>query len=215
MRTNPDLPAISGGGATLIISSLCQQQVNETVLGYVASSLANMSVSELATLTANWLTAFKTLYLACLSPESTVTIVTAADASAGVAPTQSTSPVGAVGTAGVSSLPGTVAAVVSKKTDYKGQHGLGRTYMPAVPNTFVSPLTDPDSLNATGIAAYVALFNALTTTPVNIGARTARLSLLTRPVAPATLVSKAAPITGFLVRSPLGTIRRRRLGVGI
>jgi hypothetical protein len=107
-------------------------------------------------------------------------------------------------------LPTTNAIVLSKVTNLRGQHGRGRIYMPAIPTTWValSVLVD-----AGGIQQYQNLAVGLTT-DVAVGALTwhpvvPSFSKLT----PRTLIG-ASTVVNTIVRTIVGTVRRRRLGKG-
>src|SRR4029077_10751149 len=86
-----------------------------------------------------------------------------------------------------------VAAVIVRGTRLKGQHGSGRVMMPWVPNTFTTPATSPELLNAAGIAAYTAFMNAVfgTSAPASVVAAgsTFNPAILSRPTPPSLLVT--------------------------
>jgi hypothetical protein len=107
-----------------------------------------------------------------------------------------------------------MAAVFQKKTALKGQHGRGRTSMPAIPNTFTTPATDPNIINATGLTAYLALANQLIT-PVAAGGNTWSLIVSTAPIPPVTLTTRGSIVTLITIDPTLGTIKRRKPGRGI
>jgi len=160
---------------------------------------------------ANFLVAFKGV----VSPKTSFFSWSAAEIHYGVTPTQIILDVATtVGTAGATSNPLEMAATIVKTSTLKGKHGRGRISMPAVPDTFITPATSPNQLNATGLAAYNALASALLAGFVG-GSTTWTPCITTRPTPPATLVSNLVTVTGMATKALLGTARRRKPGRGI
>jgi len=216
-RFNPPAPVISDFILRLTVESLCQGQTCETVLDYRSTVVPPPTVGDMNAFLATWLGQNIALYLACLSPRSAVTKVTAADISSGITPTQTDITGNGPGTAGVNNLPLEMSARVTKGSSLKGAHGRGAIQMPAVPDAFTTPAVDPNTLNAAGLAAYLAFTTSLllgisvvVPVPCNYA-----LIIASRPVPPATLTTRGALVTSLLTRPVLSTTRRRQPGRGI
>jgi hypothetical protein len=87
--------------------------------------------------------------------------------------------------------------------------------MPYVPNTFVTPATDPNILNAAAQTAYnnfiAAMFGSSGPIPVVVNGHSYYPALHQRPTAPSQLVTLAAIIgVSFVVlETLLGTVKNR------
>jgi hypothetical protein len=163
---------------------------------------------------ANWRTQCEVHLAAVFAPDTSITRYFVADLSVGTTPTLVTGTGGVPGTAGTNSLPGTVAAISTKYTSVKGQHGRGRIYFGPIPDTFTTPATDPNKINGAGTAAYNLLHGDLLTN-INAGGQLFALALTTRPNPPQVLVSLGTNVTGIMVQLITGNVRRRREGRGI
>jgi len=114
-------------------------------------------------------------------------------------------PVDRAGNVAGDSLPSTMAAVVSRRSDAAGRSNRGRIYMPAIPVTWE---TD-SSLTNTGIATYEAqIATAMAITRVTADATF--VPIIFRRNAPAA----SAVLTSTLVQAELGNMRSRRVGRG-
>jgi len=214
-RTNPALPVIG-------TNHVYQVSVQGTVDGMVwIVNLAYMGPNTVSTNTeSNIATTFNTtcstairgvmdstalfttIKVSSLDQPSRIPYVAAVNGGAGYA-----------GSVGATHIPIEMAAIISKYTNIKGQHGRGRNYWPAVPASFVTPGTDPNRLNATGIAAYQTLITAIDNAAITDGATVMDLCIYTRPLKGQPVTNAQATIT-YIMRPLLGTVRRRRPGRG-
>jgi hypothetical protein len=117
------------------------------------------------------------------------------------------------GTGGNTHMPSEIAAIISKATATKGQHGRGRLYLPGIPVAYVTPTTDANRLNATGVAAQAALTTALSAVGVTDGTNTATPAV-TQSVAAGAATTRGQVLSNFTNRTLLGVVRRRRIGRG-
>jgi len=117
------------------------------------------------------------------------------------------------GVIGSTHLPKEMSAIISKYTSTKGQHGRGRNYWPAIPVSFTTPATNPNNLNATGLAAYTTLWENFNSVDIVDGAVIMYVSVYThvKGNSPVTLAQNVAT---WVVQPILGTTRRRRPGRG-
>lgn len=182
-------------------------------LDYMAIAPLAVTQAVMIAFLAAWRFAYEATWKATLAADTSITRYICAETSAGVTPSVVTL-ANVVGTGGTVSLPGFVASVVTKYSTLKGQRGRGRMYMGGVPTAFTTPATDPNLINAAGIAAYLALTAPLLVGVV-AGGTTWNLSITTRPVPPAVLVATGVPVNILQLQQPLGTVRRRREGRGI
>ncbi len=215
-RNNPALPLVTSAIAQVTIGTLTNGQVCLNTFHYLSSVFATPpSLADLTALGNAWDSALDIKFKACLSPLTALYSQSVADIHYGVTPTYSVpyAP-GTVGTAGATNLPLEMGVTLSRYTNTKGQHGRGRITMPAIPNTFTTPATDSNQLNATGLAAYLALCNQLLV-PLTAGAITWTHVVATRPAAPSTTTDYAAAVVRYDIRSVLGTARTRKEGRGI
>lgn len=122
---------------------------------------------------------------------------------------------GWAGTVGATHLPKEMAVVMSKYTVYKGQHGRGRNYYGPIPVTFVTAGANANSLNATGLAAYLTLQVAIDNGTIVDAAVAMNPAIYqrTKGFSPPP-VSLGALVTQLVTRTVLGTVRRRRPGRG-
>jgi hypothetical protein len=109
-------------------------------------------------------------------------------------------------------IPSEMAGIVSRYTNFKGQHGRGRFYVPGVPISFVTPAGDANRINALGVSAY-SVFVANIVTPISDGTNNYSLAVIQRTRGGAAATNGAAATQAF-GRSLLGTVRRRRVGRG-
>lgn len=215
-RFNPLPPAGFNSIIRLTLKLLTLGTYQEVVLDYQWSvGSTTPTPADLAAFETAWEAATNTKMLACLSPQTDYAEISVAEIFAGVTPTLVLPfSAGTTGTAGATSLPLEMAAVMQKKTALKGQHGRGRLSMPAVPNTFTTPATDGNKINATGTTAYVALMNQLIT-PVVAGGNNWSLVVAVRPTPPDTLTQLCSVVNLMTLNPILGTTRTRKPGRGI
>jgi hypothetical protein len=215
MRNNPTAPAIIAPCVqiTAFVTNSTTGDLEEVSFFYDAATPTGSSPALLAQLLDSFVILVIPSILACLPPTASIPRCIASDLNPGVSPTQIQALTGAVGTAGATALPSTVAAVLTRYTGLKGQHGRGRLYMPCVPNTFVTPAVDPNSLNGAAVTAYDALQAAMIVALTD-GVTPHRAVVVTRALKPATVPSFAAAISSVVLETTLGTVRRRRKGRG-
>lgn len=213
-RNNPAAPGNTGPIARLSVQVVLQSQVYECVLDYMSVAPTPVNLSVLAGFLAAWRVANEANWQGILSSQAVIQVYTVQEVAIGTTPSLIVTGVNKTGGVLVPPLPGTVAAVATKLSSLKGQHGRGRNYFMAVPNSFTSPAVEPNTLNAAGLAAYAALTTSLLL-PVTGGGATWNLSVSTRPIAPITLVTNAIPVVTFTTQPILANVRRRREGRGI
>ena len=213
MRVNPALPAVTGPVLRLTVTITNEAQLYENILDYMAAAPIGVTLAVQTTFLTNWIAANQASYAGTLGVDSSITRYTVAEVKDGVAPTLVSNTGGVIGTVAGDSYPGTVAAVITKYSAFKGQHGRGRIYRGPVPLSFLTPGTDSNHLNAAAIAAYLTSNNALLGVIVSAGVNW-NLSITTRPLPPMVLVSKGTMVTGLTTTTNTGTVRRRRYGRG-
>lgn len=216
-RNNPNAPPIATGLLRVIITVQTDTNLQQTLFDYL-TAYASVGPSDLSQLATSWTASCMASYRACLSPDSKVVQITVQDLVPGLNPSY-VAFLSLVGLAGVHYLPLISQANIEWKSQLKGQHGRGRTQMPAIPDTFTTPATDPNSLNATGLTAYGGLGIVCILSLVG-GAETYTPCITTRPIkgtppTPTPKPSRAATKVGYVVRPLLGTQRRRFPGRGI
>jgi len=213
-RFNPLAPAVTGPVVRVVVQTKTLGQLYENTFDYMATAPVAVNTATLVAFLTAWEAACKNPYRNCLSPQSTYQGTFASELTVGQTPTQQTVDGISVGTAGATSFPGTVACVMTKRTSLKGQRGRGRFFMPSLPNTFIVVGTAPNVPSAAAQAAYATLNTALLGV-IAAGGGVWALAVTGRPVPPATLTSTGIPVSSIQVQLILGTIRRRREGVGI
>jgi hypothetical protein len=212
-RNNAQAPLIAGDIVRLVISYSRVGQIYQTMLDYQADALGVVGAVELNSFITAWRGISEAKLQAVLPPTVALQSYVASLISGNVPPSQTQIPIATLGLAGVSDLPGEVAANAIKRSGLKGQHGRGRIQWPCIPNTFTTPVTDPNIINAAGLAAYATLHLSLT--PVLAAApRFYQLCISTRPVTPLAIVQRAVVVTGVVSVAVLGTQRRRKEGRG-
>jgi hypothetical protein len=214
MRTNAPNPPIAGAVARVLVYSRTTNQVAITSHDYMASTMG-ITAADLTALIAQWIIKNQANYLGCLTPDTVVFQFLCSRLDSLAVQTQIFTLVG--GSAGIivgHPLPLQMGVTLTKYSSVKGQHGRGRITMPAIPASYVTPATDPDQINATGVTAYTALTVTLQA-PITVGPITWTPCISTRPVPPANVVTNASVYTNMVVRTILGSARRRKEGVGI
>lgn len=212
---NPNAPPIVGNVARVTVRSVCNAQTCLNTFDYFYASVFSVDANDLSNLAGAWDTAFGALYKNILSPLSKYTDITVQELQFGTAPTVTVIPAGAgFGAAGATNLPLEMAAVASRYGNWKGKHGRGRVSFPAVPNTFITPATDANVINAAGLTAYNNLLTPLLAT-LSVGFLSWVPYITTRPVPPLSTVTRGVEIVSYTMREILGTARRRKPGRGI
>lgn len=213
-RTNPPLPTLTTPAYRVTFQYLVDQQICLVTHDFIMStnSQTNASEQNLAnsfnTTTApqlkNALSSdcfLQTIKVQCLTTPSrlpfTFTLPSASQAGSVVG----------------NHLPSEIAAIVTKYTATKGQHGRGRIYLPGLPSSFITPGSDANRLTATGLAATNGTATGFTSASNLDGTNLALAAVTTR-------VLKGAPTTQgqtvalYVSRALVGVIRRRRIGRG-
>lgn len=215
MRVNPPLPVIALPIYTVQALGELDQQLWLNTFVYVASTNAQTAASE-QNIAVSWQAACLTAYRGILAAASAAILSVKVSCMSNLARIPFVNAVpGATqnGTVAGDEYPTTVAAVLSKYTLTKGQHGRGRNYFPAPPLSFVTPATDDNRLNATALTAYQTLMTALQANTIVDGANAMTLSIATRPKTNVAW-NQAQLVSTMIIRPLLGTMRRRRVGVG-
>jgi hypothetical protein len=214
MRNNPVSPLIGANAlARVIVLFTSNGQSYEINLDYLSITPTTFTPTFLEFLGTSVQSVIQASLLAVLPPTASITGYLVQDLNPATCPSQLIPVTGAVGTAGASAANGMISAVLTKTSFLKGQHGRGRAYIPCVPNTFVTPVTDPNVINGVGKPLYDTLANALA---VSIVATTPNMQpcITTRPSAPNTVPLRASIIFKFITELVLGTQRRRKEGRG-
>jgi hypothetical protein len=212
-RLNPPAPLITGDVFRLSLAVTLEGQQGLLEQDYMAGAFAANPGTEMNGLLGSWSGVVVPAYTACIASSATITLALIQCLSSGLSPNRFAT-FNINGTVVGDTLPFEVAAVMTKLSDLKGQHGLGRIYPPAIPTLFTGAATgDFSKIGPTGILLYDGLGAALLA-PVTSGAVTIRPVIASRP-APGTLVTRAALVNNYFVRFELGAVRRRRFGRGI
>lgn len=215
-RFNPPAGATTKAIARVTVGTKTAGSICLTTFDYQWNTVGTSpSLGDLNNLADDWHTAFDTDFLACLSPQTELYSTQVAELHYGTSPTYARLETpGTVGTAGATALNLELGVTMTRYGPLKGQHGRGRITMPAIPNTFVTPATDANVINSTGLAAYNTLATALVS-PLVRGGSTWTPFISTRPVAPSTLVDFGVQVSNYVVRAIMGTARTRKEGRGI
>jgi hypothetical protein len=213
-RNNPQAPVVVNPIFRLTVQETTQSQLYEVILDYVAQAPIGPNVAAEIAFLAAWRAANEVAWQNILAADVTITRYTVAEVNQGQTPTYVTAPIAVVGLVAGQSLNGQLAATQTKYTALKGQHGRGRVFYGPIPGSFVAPAVDPNKLTAAALLAYSGLGVTLQT-PIVAATTTWNLAVSTRPIRPATLVSRAAIVTSLVMNSIIGTARRRKEGRGI
>jgi hypothetical protein len=210
-RTNPALPAPTGN---VILCTIFGTVENQLVLNtlYYQDTGGTPTIATLSAFISGFLSFWNTAFLPTVSNEYTQTQFKGQYMNAPtIIPQYLVSPAGTIGTGGAGHEPTTVAAVLSKASSVKGQHGRGRFFVGPVPTSGVqaSSIT----------AAYTTTLNTLATkilASYPVGAVTYTPGIFSR--LNYNKISGAgggfSPLTTVTARVVLGNIRRRKLGRG-
>jgi len=210
-RNNPFPQIPTGAIFRLTFTVKDNAQLYESVVDYMANGPGGVSLATQIAFLTQWRANCEAALQAVLSAEAAIVQYSVAEVFLGLLPTF-VATVNVAGTVAGTALPGTVAALISKTSNLKGQHGRGRQYLMSVPLSFQS-VADANNLTNAAVAIYVTLATAeLAAIPV--GGLTFAMAICTRPVAPNTIVPFAEPVNGMTVRQLLATVRRRREGRG-
>lgn len=215
-RNNPPAPAVTAAIARVTLTTKTLGQLCLTTFDYLSNVPATSpSLADLTALAVQWDAGLSPKILACLSPQTAEYAISVAELHYGTTPTYvNLYAPGTVGTAGATALPLEMGATLSRNGPLKGQHGRGRITMPGVPNTFVTPATDANILNAAALTAYGNLIAQLIL-PITAGGIIWTHVISTRPLPPLLLTDRAVAVSEYLIRNTLGTARTRKEGRGI
>jgi hypothetical protein len=208
-RVNPSLPP-PGTGAVIQITAIGIVEGQETIntFYYYCSTAGALTTADLIAALAAWRAAFSAHYIAAMSSDwKSVNLIAACLTQPSLVTIDDFTWAGTNGGGPAGHEPTQVAVCVSRYTAFKGQHGRGRIYLPAVPTGWVT------NSNVTTVGAYVqiALDLALGFTAnanIYVPAVVQRSKVSPRPV-----VGVAAVVEGT-ARFLTATIRRRRIGRG-
>jgi len=212
-RNNPHAPLITTAAVRVTVRGNAKGCAVENVFDYIADAGVVLTTGILSDIAAKWVLNNMASYAGCFTADWAASAVYAADISGGMIPTQFANDSTAGSVAG-DAYPSYVSAIMSKYGNLKGQHGRGRNYFGPVPLSFVTPATDPDILNAAGLAAY-GTFRTNQLTSLFAGGVHWVWSITERPVAPATLVTRGINVVTAPLDQHLGTTRRRIFNRGI
>lgn len=215
-RTNPTLPAVGGNNVYSVqLGGTADNEiwlVNLAVMGpdtpvsTTESGMASSIESQLSSALPGVLdtaTKWTTVKVASLTIPTRIPYIRYVNSGNGYA-----------GTASSTHIPKEMSAIISKYTGYKGQHGRGRNYWPAVPSSFVTASANANQLNATGVSAYTTLFGIYSPVGwINANGTSMTTCVYQRALKGAPVIN-AAPVLSYVVRTVLGTTRRRRPGRG-
>jgi hypothetical protein len=213
-RVNPPLPVASGYVVNVQPYGHGEAGIWLMNIGYQAAVTSVPNGAE-AAIALSWISVCAVALRACMVPTYSLdgVKVTCVSNLLRNPQTNSSSVSLGAGTFSGTALPSTVAGVISKRTVWKGQHGRGRNYLPGVPQGFVTPATDPDRINSTGIASYNSFITDLQSGSVTDGTNLMTPCVYTR-VPKGGNVTQAANVISWLMQPLLGTVRRRRVGRG-
>lgn len=122
----------------------------------------------------------------------------------------STANAGAVGGRANGHLPTEVAAVISRYTVFKGQHGRGRVSLPGIATADVTAST----ITAAGLLTAMTALGTQLLAGRSDGTNVWTSCIGQRQTATPRTIQAAAVIVKYVNRPILGTIRRRKLGRG-
>lgn len=216
MRQNAPLPVLGANPAVRIVQKFVSfAQVCEITIDYICNVAIGLSPAIIDTLLVNF------QFVCDAGFQGAVTAQTELSDTLGISLTDATIPTrtlahapATVGTVAGNTLPIEMGVVLRKHTAFRGQHGMGRITMPAVPVGFTTPGTDPNLLNAAGVTAYTTVCTNFGTALL-AGGQFWSSSLTTRPSPPAVVASHGAALSNMTVNPLLGTSRRRKEGRGI
>ena len=139
-RTNPALPVITTPCYEVSAIGFGEAGMFMVNFAYLMSAGGQTSSSE-SNLATSWCNNCAAAFRACISNLYTLTSVKVSCVSNNTRmPFTNTSNANlGVGTVGFFPLPSTNAAILSKQTTVKGQHGRGRNYMPGIPTSSLVP----------------------------------------------------------------------------
>ena len=212
-RNNAIPPPITGDVYRLVVWSTSQSQVCMNSYDMMGDAYAASAATNMNALMNAWVLANENLMTQCLTTQTKIFRYTLQCISSNAFASIQME-VNKPGIAVTAPLPLEMAAIMRKTGPLKGQHGRGRVYMPGVPAAFTTPLTNPNVLNAAGIAAYQAYCTSVARANT-IGGISYAACVSQRPIGPILVVTNAALTPIMNPVSLLGTVRRRREGRGI
>lgn len=216
MSASPAAPAFFGSVCRVGVVSLNGATYSQFSLIYNEPTVGSITPADMTELATAFNAKCKTHILACIPPTAALSWLYISEIKYGTCPSaQFNFAGGDVGTAGATSLAQEVAVIFTKYSSLKGKHGRGRIFMPSIPNTFVTPATDPDVVNGTGVTAYETLKGDFESILTAASGKVWTPYIVTTPPPPDVLVSLGVPMIRMVVRTILSTVRRRRKGRGI
>lgn len=215
-RFNERLPVITGDVYRATVSTVSSNVICQTTHDFLTVDVAANRYVTMGTFVTRFTAIFKAAYLNCLTTSTTMTRVDVSCLSS-QAPVTRFATINEPGTVTGNFLPLEMAANCQRRTTIRGQHGRGRFLMPAVPISFCTPATNPNNLNATGLASYNILATLFTEAIVPIAPETLTFfpCISERPIPPLQIVSRAEYTNVCFALAQLSTARRRRPGRGI
>jgi hypothetical protein len=213
-RTNAPLPGLAVPAYRVTVFYLVDQQICLWNQDYIMTNATQQASSE-ANIANTFYAAVVTPLRACLSSDCTFTAVkaTCLTQPSRMPSTFNVLPANQAGTVAGTHVPSEVAAIISKLSGVKGQHGRGRLYLPGIPSSFLAPGTDANRWTAAAMSAFAALSTAIFSNTIADGTNNAIAGLTTR-VLRGLPVTNGATLTSQVQRALAGVIRRRRIGRG-
>lgn len=211
-RQNPNLPALTSNVVQLTIFGSLENQITLNILYYADQTGTVASIANLNSFLGGWTVSNQAPLQAVASSDWSLNQYKAQYVNAvSIIPQYRTTglPLGGTGPAGHE--PTTVAAVISKYSQVKGQSGRGRYYIPGIPTAWVS--------NSALNVAFITPFNTYASDLVNQvtgGGITYTPGIFSRRGYNKVtgLGGGFSPLSSAVARTLLGTVRRRRIGRG-
>jgi hypothetical protein len=213
-RTNATLPGLATPAYRVTVFYLVDQQICLWNQDYIMTTAAQQATSE-ANIANSFYAAVVASLRACLSSDCFFTAVKATCLSSPqrMPSTFNVLAANQPGTVVGTHVPSEVAAIISKQSFTKGQHGRGRLYLPGIPSSFLAPGTDANRWTAAAITAFAALSTAMFSNTIADGTNVAIAGLTTR-VLRGLPTTQGQTLQSQIQRALAGVIRRRRIGRG-
>jgi len=214
-RTNLPLPTLLAQQNCFRIAVLgtADNQIWICNFDYIVQTPAVPNVNAEQNLTINWITAHLTNFRGFICTD---TVVTAVKATCLTIPArQPYTNIQTTGNAGTITPPHAdieLAVVFSKYTGFKGQHGRGRNYLPAIPQSFINS-TSGQTNTILLTTAYQTFIGTLLSATISDGTSTYVLAI-TQRTKQGVAVTNGAAVLAVQLRTLMGTVRRRRIGRG-
>lgn len=211
-RTNPTLPALTGNVVMLTLFGTVENQLTLNILYYEDQTGTVGSITNLNSFIGSWTVPNQASLLAVSSSDWSLTQYKAQYVNLpAIIPQYSTTGLPQPGTGPATHEPTTVAALISKFSQVKGQSGRGRYYIPAIPTAWVTA----SSINPTFITNYNTYAGKLVN-QITSGGITYTPGIFSRRGFNKVTGTGGgfSPMSNAIAKTLLGTVRRRRIGRG-